>query len=199
MLENSKRRLTPQLVRRTRRLFKLPPTVLPLPATPETGYVFSPQTLAEHLSALGYPGFAYLRSRRWRKNPAEVLLAALAQDDLEARLLEALPWLLISYPDLDSDWLVRQAKQRDLQNRLGFVATMAIEVAERTKPQSAQRLHDLEATLEQSRLAREDTLRKSPLNETEKRWLEENRPDEAKKWNLLTDWRAEALPYYAEF
>src|SRR5204862_2965596 len=45
--------------------------------------------------ALGYPGFTHLRPRRWAlKNPAEVLLAALAQDDLEPRLVEALPWLL---------------------------------------------------------------------------------------------------------
>jgi transcriptional regulator with XRE-family HTH domain len=199
MLENGKRRLTPQLVRRARRLLKLPLTVLPLPGTLETGWMLSPQNLAEDLSAVGYPGFAYLRSRRWRKNPAEVLLAALAQDNLEARLLEALPWLLVNYPDLDYDWLVSQAKQRDLQNRLGFVATLARAVAERTKSQSAARLHDLVTTLEQSRLAREDTLGKSSLNESERRWLEENRSDEAKKWNLLTDWRGEALPYYGEF
>jgi transcriptional regulator with XRE-family HTH domain len=199
MLENGKRRLTAQLVRRVRRLFNLQPTVLPLPATPEAGHRFSAQTFAECLSALGYPGFAYLRSRRPRKNPAEVLLEGLAQADLEARLLEALPWLLVEYPDMDCDWLVSQVKQRDLQNRLGFVATLAKEVAESTKSQAPQRLRDLVTTLEQSRLAREDTLGRSSMSARERRWLEEIRPEEAKKWNLLTDWRAEVLPYYGEF
>jgi len=198
MLENGKRRLTPKLVGRARRLFNLPPTVLPLPAAPEAGHRFCPQTFAEDLSALGYRGFAYLRPRRRPKNPAEVVLEGLAQADLEARLLEALPWLLVQYPDMDFDWLVSQAKQRDLQNRLGFVATLAEEVAESKKSQAAERLRHLVRTLQKSRLAREDTLGRSSMSARERRWLEENRPEEAKNWNLLTDWRPEVLPYYGE-
>jgi hypothetical protein len=55
-------------------------------------------TLATELASLGYPGFAYLKSRG-KKNPAEVLLSALSSNHLEARLVEALPWILLKYPN----------------------------------------------------------------------------------------------------
>ena len=57
----------------------------------------------------------------WRKNPGEVLLTALAQPDLESRLTEALPWLMLKYPKLDTKWVVSQARLFGLSNRLGFV------------------------------------------------------------------------------
>ncbi len=156
--------------------------------------------MAEELAALGYEGFAYLRRRRWRKNPAEVLLTALAQHDLEARVVEGLPWLLLKYPELDMAWLVQQAKVRDLQNRLGFVATLAREAAEKIRPLDTSRveyLRELEMTLEPSRLAREDTLCRATLKPVERDWLSKNRSPEAKRWGLLTDWRVEYLPYAA--
>lgn len=200
MLESGERRLTPRLARRARKVFRLPPTALPLPQTPETRLSGNAsQTLAEELAALGYDGFAYLRQRRrWKKNPAEVLVAALAQSDLEARVVEALPWLLLRYRDMDAEWLVSQAKLRDLQNRLGFVVTLARQVAEREEGRDTggvQALAQLEAALERSRLARSDTLCKASLTPREEQWLKENRPAGAERWNLLTDWRAEALPY----
>src|ERR1700675_1132159 len=65
------------------------------------------------------------------ENPAEVLLGALAQDDLEPRLVEALPWLVLRYSTLDWSWVVREAKVRDLQNRLGFVVGLARQLAVR--------------------------------------------------------------------
>jgi transcriptional regulator with XRE-family HTH domain len=198
MLETGKRRLSPQLVRKARKLFRLPPTVLPPSGFGLAGD--ANQALAEQLSALGYEGFAYLRPRRWQRNPAEVLLTGLAQENLEARLVEALPWLLVRYWNMDRAWLVREAKLRDLQNRLGFVVSLAHRVAQGTDPQNRQRLQalaELEQTLEQSKLEREDTLCKASMTEAERRWLSENRPDEASRWHLLTDWRAETLPYAA--
>ena len=54
-------------------------------------------------------------------NPAALLFAALKMRDLERRLSEALPWVVWRYSDLDWEWLVREAKLHDLQNRLGFV------------------------------------------------------------------------------
>ncbi|HEY3129372.1 MAG TPA: hypothetical protein VGL91_07935 [Acidobacteriota bacterium] len=118
------------------------------------------------------------------------------QDDLEARLVEALPWLLFRYWNLDKSWLVQQAKLLDLQNRLGFVVSLARQLAERTNSPAArlEALKGLELDLEQIRLAREDSLCKA-LKPTEKQWLRENRPEKAKHWNLLTDWRPEILPY----
>jgi hypothetical protein len=58
-------------------------------------------------------------------------------------------------------------------------------------------LTNLEAELDRSRLARADTLCQASLPEPERRWLTEHRPDEAKHWNLLTDWSANALRYAA--
>lgn len=165
MLEAGKRRLTLSLAQKLHRVYGLAPTVLP-PTAPLTGQR-SPdnQALAEELAKLGYPGFAYLRPRRPAKNPAEVLLLALAQDDLEPRLTAALPWLLLCYGDtLDRKWLVEQVKLRDLQNRLGFVVSLARRKAEnnpRFKNQAAA-LAELEQQLERSRLAREDTLCEAP-------------------------------------
>ena len=59
---------------------------------------------ARELAALGYPGFAYLKTQA-RRNPAGVLLDALNEPDLDARVAEGLPWLALNYVDLDWDWL----------------------------------------------------------------------------------------------
>jgi hypothetical protein len=102
------------------------------------------------VAGLGYPGFAGLRSRHWTpKNPGEVLLTALAQDDLESRLVEALPWLVLRYSTLDWTWVVREAKVRDLQNCLGFVVGLARQLAVRGGDErKARSLADLDAHLE---------------------------------------------------
>jgi transcriptional regulator with XRE-family HTH domain len=197
MLEGGQRRLTPAVVRKAMGVLRLPATVLPLPPRLEPPQADS-ASFANQVAALGYPGFAYLRSRGTKRNPAEVLLAALAQDDLEARVFEALPWLLLQYWDMDSAWLVEQAKRLDLQNRLGYVVGLARHLSERTEPHDNQRtrsLAALEAALEPSRLAREDTLCRKPATGVERTWLMENRPADAKHWNLLTDWRPEHFNY----
>ncbi len=201
MLERGKRRLTPRLVRKVRKVFDMPPTVLPPSGFLEAPLAKDPaQTLAKQFAALGYQGLAYLQSRGWPRNPAEVLLRALAQENLEARLVEALPWVLARYWDMDKDWLVREAKVRDLQNRLGFVTTLARSVAERSGLRNTERVHsleELERTLARSQLAREDTLCRASMTEAERRWVRENRPEEARRWRLLTDWRPETLRYGA--
>jgi hypothetical protein len=55
---------------------------------------------------------------------------------------------------------VREAKDCDLQNRLGFVVSLAREVATENTGYSsrAEALTTLEAALDRSRLVREDTL-----------------------------------------
>jgi hypothetical protein len=58
------------------------------------------ENLASDLAALGYPGLSYLKPKR-TKGPAEVLLSALRAKNLDARLVEALPWVLLAYSDLD--------------------------------------------------------------------------------------------------
>ena len=196
MLEAGQRPLTAAVARRAMRVYGLPPTVLP---PVEVAPRVTAATLAQDLAALGYPGFAHLARRGGAaKHPGAVLLTALAQPELEARAVEALPWLLLRYWSLDPAWLAREAKVRDLQNRLGFVVSLAREVAEREGdgPRLAA-LRALEAALERSRLAREDTLGPAALSEAERRWLETRRSAAARHWNLLTDWTAEALRHRA--
>ncbi len=196
MLERGGRRVTPELSRRAMKVYDLPPTVLP-PSDLSSHRRVDAESLAHDLAALGYPGFAYLRPRNWKpKNPGEVLLVALTQDDLEARLVEALPWLVLRYWDLDRAWLVRGAKLRDAQNRLGFVVSLARRLAQRAGDgRQARALSELETELERSRLAREDTLCRASLPEPERRWLAEQRSEEARHWNVLADWTVEDLRY----
>ncbi len=155
-------------------------------------------TLALELASLGYPGFSHLRTGRKSKNPAEVLLSALSARDLDSRLVEALPWVLLNYPELDWQWLMTAAKAHDLQNRLGFVTSVARQLAEkRGELDKAALLGRREAELEQSRLEREDTLCHDSLTESEKRWLRERRSEDAKHWGLLADLSPEHLSYAA--
>ena len=147
------------------------------------------------LGALGYPGFSYHRARK-RHNPAEVLFTALNEPDLDARVAEGLPWLALAYLDMDWDWLVRNAKLHDRQNRLGFTASLARDVAEaKHDNRSAQELKQRAQALEGSRLAREDTFCHDSMTTAERAWLRQNRPPLAKHWNLLTDLKGEHLAY----
>src|ERR1035438_3150290 len=79
-----------------------------------------------HLIALGYPAFRHMGASRCRAAPATLLLQALWQPDLDARVCEALPWVARQYAaKVDWEWLVRQAKLHDFQNRLGFLLELA--------------------------------------------------------------------------
>jgi hypothetical protein len=115
---------------------------------------------------------------------------------LDSRLVEALPWIVLKFPDLDWQWLANAARVNDLQNRLGFVTGVARRLAERLGEQeTAALLAREESALERSRLMHEDTLCHASLTETERRWLRKNRPREAKHWRLLTDLTPEQLDY----
>ena len=149
----------------------------------------------QDLAALGYPGFSHLAHGR-KKNPTEVLLSALSARELNSRLVEALPWVLLEYLDLNWSSLVNAAKVRDLQNRLGYVTSLARRVAEKQgASEKAAALRRRESELERSRLLREDTLCHESLTKVERNWLDTSRPDEAKYWRLLTDLRPEHLSY----
>jgi len=193
-LENGKRRLTPELVRRATSVYGLP-----LKSLPVTN-VFVPvetsdQHLAEALSTLGYPGFRYLRSHTVRKHPNEFLLTALAQKSLDGRVAEALPWVAANSAELNS-WLVENARKFNLQNRLGFVVSLAGRVADNLNVSAkATELKHLQLLLNDSRLAKEDYFYRPPRTESETQWLRKNRSDDAVQWNLLTDMKPEHLQY----
>jgi hypothetical protein len=137
-------------------------------------------------------------SRTSRKERASIpprSLSALLTPNLETRVVEALPWVVWRYPDMNWKWLSEHAKVHDAQNRLGFVLLLARELAERKEDSAtAARLRELEPYLERSRLAREDTLCRDTMTQAERRWLQEHRSSDARHWNLLTDLRAENLP-----
>jgi len=186
MLESGRRspqHLAPKLMR----LYGLSPSILPVRQVQENR---TADSLARQLAWLGYPGLAHLRKGGPRLNPAEFLLSALVQGNLEARVAEGLPWLVLRYPDMPAEYLVREARVRNLQNRLGFVVTLARRAAQR------EDLQPLEQTLAESKLEREDSFCKQ-LNEPERRWLREHSSEEAKQWHLLSDLRPAALRYVA--
>ena len=197
-LERGQRPVTPKLARAAAALYHLPVTTLPVQEAVRPGAPVNPARLARRLAGLGYPGFAHLQPGS-KTNPAAVVLEALMQPDLEVRLAEALPWVLLTYPDLDWSWLVRQSKLHDVQNRLGFVVALARTVAARHAgfPDADGRLAAAERQLERARLAREDTLGRESMPSAERRWLAENRTPAARHWNMLTSLSDGQLPYAA--
>jgi hypothetical protein len=99
---------------------------------------------------------------------------------------------------MDWDWLVQNAKLHDRQNRLGFVTTLAFQLASKSaEPHLSRKLKEYVGVLDHSRLVREDTFCHDSLTESERKWLRVNRPSEAKHWNLLTDMKADNLPHAA--
>ena len=194
-LEKGQRPITADLARAAAALYRLSATALPIPETAPEGAAANPDKLARQLSGLGYPGFAHLAALK--ANPAAVVLEALLQKDLEVRFAEALPWVLLIYPDLDWSWLVRHAKLQDAQNRLGFLVALAKNLtAGRPEFEPAlKQLTTVEQRLERARLAREDTLGRESMSTAERRWLETNRSPLARHWNLLTGLTPDQLSY----
>ena len=200
LLEKGRRKLTPALMQKAVAVFHASPAELPYG---EPSLDADPQLLARQLAGLGYPGFAYLRAGR-RENPAVVLVSALTQKDLEARLAEALPWVLLHYgADMDAAWLLQQARLRNLSNKLGFVVDLALRALERHNTEDSghtvsrhyEPLARLRENLCQSRLDVEDTLCQSFVSHKEREWLRQARSADAEFWHLLTHWQAEHLQY----
>ena len=196
MMEKGYRPLSERFVRKALKVFHLSPTALPLQSEAMTMTASShKRDFSGDLGALGYPGFSYLPLRT-RRNPAQVLLEALNQPDLDARVAEGLPWLALTYVDMDWNWLARNARVHDRQNRLGFAVSLASEVAER-KGEGARlsKLRRCLEELESARLAREDTFCHDSMTQAERAWLREHRSPSAAHWNLLTDMKGEQLAY----
>lgn len=197
LMESGRRRVPPRLAHRLTSLLKLPPTMLPATTSGATNDRPVNEWFEAQLARLGYPGYAYRRNPGTLRHPAEVLLAGLSSDELEPRLVEALPWLLLRHDGFDVAQLVADAKARDLQNRLGFTVVLARQVAQRKK-EFEGRLPDLrrvEEVLEPSRLAREEVFGQGRAGDRLRAWLKVNRSGAAKHWNLLTDLQVEHLPY----
>lgn len=199
MLEKGYRPLPEPFVRKALKVFHLSPTVLPLRSEEPTMPASSrKRDFSRELGALGYPGFSYLRART-RRNPAQVLFEALNQPNLDTRVAEGLPWLVMTYVDMDWGWLVRNAKVHDRQNRLGFAVSLAAEVAESMSDSDrAPKLRECLRDLESARLAGEGTFCHDAMTNAERKWLREHRSPVAAHWNLLTDLRRDHLAYASQ-
>ena len=195
LLESGRRGLTPKVARSAAKLYRLPPTALPVPRElPKT--LSHGDRLARQLAGLGYPEYRHLHPAH-RLNPALLLLGALSEESLDARVIEALPWVLVHYPDLDWEWLLSQTKLRNLQNKLGFLVEVGRGLAETQARWSdaALRLAEVEQELEKARLVAETTLGRKSMPLAEREWLRANRPPQARHWNVLANLRPERLPY----
>jgi len=187
-VERGKRPVPERLARLLARAEPSLATGLPLRAPSGTA-----DDLPQRLGALRYPGFTYLGGPSRVANPAAVVLATLKMPVVPARVTEALPWLLVTYVDLDWNWMLDQAKLANVQNRLGYLVGLARQLAEqRGESTAVERLADVAEELEEARLAKEDTLGRQ-LTAVERSHLREHRPPAAVHWNLLTSLRVEDL------
>lgn len=195
LLESGKRGLTNDLISGVVRVFRLPAVNLPVSRDLESLGETDNHQLTRNLAAIGYGGFSHVKPSRL-KNPAEVLVAALGQNRLDARIVESLPWLVSEVSEKSWNKVVRAAKIKDLQNRLGFVTALARIIAERCgEDKKAERLKRREIALAPSRLWQEDFLGNDSLTETERKWICRNRLPEAEFWRVLSDLKPEHLSY----
>lgn len=154
------------------------------------------QELATELASLGYPGFAHLKGLL--RNPAEVLFDALDRSDLDVRVTEGLPWLVLHYANLDWSWLIQELKLRNRQNRLGFVVSLAERMAgSRGFHDVLHRLKLVQHELEESRLANVDTLCQGSLPISRRKHVRSLRSRLAAHWNLDTRMTEADLAHYA--
>lgn len=189
LLESGRRAVATRLAAKLVSLLSLSPSALPV-STPKP---LPNQQAARALGRLGYPGFAYLRKGA-RLNPMQVLLGALLADDVDARVVEGLPWLLLRYPDMDWDRLVAHVKQHDAQNRLGFLVALASRLAAASGDAvTTALLERRERALQRSLLQQDDTFSRASLTQAERRWLVANRSPEATRWNLLATLNVDRL------
>src|SRR5262249_379006 len=110
LLEKGQRRLPERLAVKAVRIYGLAEALLPVEAPRDQASSANDSRLALELAALGYPGMSYLRPRGQKINPAKLLLSALGNNNLDSRLIEALPWIVLKFPDLDWKWLAKAAR-----------------------------------------------------------------------------------------
>ena len=133
-----------------------------------------------------YPGFEYdPKHGRESCNPAELLLDAIDRPDLDARIVEGLPWIPFHFPDLRWDWLIFEAETRGRQNRLGFVVSLAKSVAERrSMTKLSSRLFAVIERIDQIRLEMNDTLRLESWPIVQRQAARQKRSALAAHWDL---------------
>jgi len=192
LMEKGERSVTPAVAELAVKHLQATPEELPL----SFNIRHCDDQLAADLGALGYPGYGYLQSQM--RNPAEVLFDALDRPDLDARLVEALPWLPLQYPNMDWSRLTVEAKVRNRQNRLGFVVALAARVAKKqAKHAVAKRLTKVVNELEEARLAKTDTLCQDSWPPSRRKFAHKQRSALAAHWKLDTRLTEDNLAHVA--
>ncbi len=198
LLESGNRPITEELRMKAVQMFHLRLTELPARMNSYEVRSATDDQLTSDLAALGYEGFSHWKPSRL-KNPADVLLSALKSPSRDARLVEAFPWIVLKFPEMEWKKMVSVANAYGLQNRLGFVTNVARQVAEsRGDLKTAKKLQRHEEELRQFKLEREDTLCNETMTDSEKNWLRTQRSDAAKQWNLFTGLLPHHLRYYGQ-
>jgi DNA-binding XRE family transcriptional regulator len=188
LIERGRRPLTSELSLRLKRLPR--------------GSVWNSQAATDRefqvaLADLGYPPFAHLKESRRQVDPATLLLRALLQPDVDARVTEGLPWVSANYQaSVDWDWMVRQAKLSNLQNRLGFLLDLSLAMVRRGISGGAGApFEQARSDLDEARLLNEASFCWDSMPEATRGWMRANRGPEAQHWNVVTRLRSEDLPY----
>ena len=145
----------------------------------ETSEAICDEKFSRDLAALGYPPFSHLKDGVAQPSPDALLLAILSKPDADARVVAGLPWLVAEHGSkMDFEWLVRQAKLRNLQNRLGYILDISRCIDSRCRTAVEE--------LAQARLLREDTMCWDSMPLPTREWMRNNRSAEAVYWNVLT-------------
>ena len=152
--------------------------------------------LTESLAKLGYPGLAYVRTRLTRKNPAEVLLTALIRQLRESR--GGSPSMVAFAVLAEGIYLVIGPSEKTQSPESFGVCCQSCETGVRER--SSKRSQNPSASRTRSKTRRKPLgQRRFFLQATrtpgEREWLLQNRPEEARHWNLLADLRPEHLQY----
>ena len=148
----------------------------------------SDDEIVAELARLGFPGFAYYAKRGQEScDPAELLLDAIDRPDLDARIVEGLPWIPFRFPDLRWDWLIFEAETRGRQNRLRFVASLAKSTAERrSMTKLSSTLFAVIGRIDQIRLEMNDTLCQESWPSVQRQAAHQQRSALAAHWDLDT-------------
>ena len=180
-MEKGKRAIAASVARKAVSTLQASPVMLPVSL--QTRH--NDDQLPAEFGSLGYPGYSHLHGTQ--RNPAELLLDAIDRPDLDARLVEVLPWLARRYSDLNWGWLTAEAKQRNRQNRFGFVTALARNLAARLgQKKVAGILSKALVPLEEARLARVNTLCQESWPPIQRQFAREHRSRLAAHWNLDT-------------
>lgn len=149
---------------------------------------------AQELANLGYPAFLYLKNGEPQWSPGQFLLLALAENDLDRRAAEGLPWVALAYYKVDWKSVYEQAQLQGIQNRLGFTLLLARDRA--VLLQKTEIADHLSRVLEfMAPTDKEDTFAYDAMTQAERRWLRVHRSKQAEAWNLLSGYSAGDLEY----